>query len=66
MIDLLINLVLYLVVAGVIWIIVKAILGMITLPEPFAQVINLVMILILVLILVYALSPLLHSLPRLH
>lgn len=65
MIDLLINLVLYLVIAGVVWFIARAILGMIPLPEPFGQIINLVMILILVLVLIYALSPLLHSLPRL-
>ena len=60
MIDLLIQLVIYLVVAGLIWYLVTVVLGMLPIPEPIKQIINVVMLIILVLIVLYALLPLLH------
>ena len=63
MIDVLIGVVIYLVIAGLIWWAVTTILGVLPLPEPIKTVINVCMIVILVLIVIYALMPLLHTLP---
>lgn len=60
MIETLISVVIYLVIAGLIWWAVTTILGVIPLPEPIKTVINVIMIVILVLIVVYALLPLAH------
>ena len=60
MIETLISVVIYLVIAGLIWWAVSTILGVVPLPEPIKTVINVVMIVILCLIVIYALLPLLH------
>ena len=58
MIEVLISVVIYLIVAGLIWWAVSTILSVIPLPEPIKTVINVVMIVILCLIVIYALVPL--------
>lgn len=63
MIETLISVVIYLVIAGLIWWAVSTILGVVPLPEPIKTVINVLMVVILVLIVVYALLPLLHVAP---
>ena len=60
MIDVLISLVVYLVIAGLIWWAATTVLGVLPIPEPFKTVINVIMIVVLCLILIYALLPLLH------
>ena len=55
MIGALISLVVYLIIAGLIYWAVTTILGVVPLPEPIRTVINVVMIVILVLIVIYAL-----------
>lgn len=64
MIETLVSLVVYLVIAGLIWWAVTTIIAVLPIPEPFRTVINVVLIVILCLILIYALLPLLH-IPRL-
>ncbi len=63
MIETLISVVIYLVIAGLIWWAVTTILGVLPLPEPIKTVINVCMIVILILIVLYALLPLLHMAP---
>jgi hypothetical protein len=63
MIETLISVVIYLIIAGLIWWAVTTILGVIPLPEPIRTVINVIMIVVLVLIVIYALMPLLHNIP---
>jgi hypothetical protein len=63
MIETLISVVIYLIIAGLIWWAVTTILGVIPLPEPIRTVVNVIMIVVLVLILIYALMPLLHNIP---
>lgn len=58
MIEILISIVIYLLIAGLIWWAVTTILGVIPLPEPIKTVINVIMIVILCLIVIYALLPL--------
>lgn len=65
MIDILISIVIYLIIAGLIWWAVTTILAVIPLPEPIKTVINVIMIVILCLIVIYALMPLLHTHPML-
>lgn len=60
MVETLISVVIYLVIAGLIWWAVTTILGVLPLPEPIKTVINVIMIVILCLILIYALLPLIH------
>ena len=61
MIEALIHLVVVLLIVGVIWWAVNAIVPLIPLPAPFAQIIQVLLILILALVLIfYALLPLLH------
>lgn len=58
MIEVLISVIIYLLVAGLIWWAVTTILGVIPLPEPIKTVINVLMIVVLCLIVIYALLPL--------
>ena len=58
MIETLISVVIYLVIAGLIWWAVTTILGVIPLPEPIKTVVNVLMVVVLCLIVIYALLPL--------
>jgi len=58
MIELLISVIIYLVIAGLIWWAVKTILGVVPVPEPIKTVINVLMVVVLCLIVLYALLPL--------
>lgn len=58
MIEVLISVIIYLIIAGLIWWAVNTILKVIPLPEPFRTVINVLMIVVLCLIVIYALLPL--------
>lgn len=60
MIETLISVVIYLVIAGLIWWAVTAILALVPLPDPIRQIVNIIMIVILCLICIYSLLPLLH------
>lgn len=62
MIGTLISLVIYLIIAGLIYWAVTTILAVVPLPEPIRTVINVIMIVILVLIVVYALLGLIGGL----
>lgn len=64
MIETLVSVIVYLLVAGLIWWAVTTILGVIPLPEPVKTVINVLLVVVLCLIVIYALLPLLHV-PRL-
>lgn len=64
MIETLISVIIYLIVAGLIWWAVTTIVGVIPLPEPVKTVINVLLVVVLCLIVIYALLPLLHV-PRL-
>jgi hypothetical protein len=65
MIETLISIVVYLIIAGLIWWAVTTILGVIPLPEPIKTVVNVLLIVILCLVLIYALLPLVHIRPLL-
>ena len=58
MVEVLISVIIYLLIAGLIWWAVTTILGVIPLPEPIKTVINVLMIVVLCLIVIYALLPL--------
>ncbi len=58
MLDVLISVIIYLIIAGLIWWAVTTILGVIPVPEPIATVIRVLMIVVLCLIVIYALLPL--------
>lgn len=58
MIETLITVILYLIVAGLIWWAVSTIIAVIPIPEPIKTVVNVLMIVVLVLIVIYALLPL--------
>lgn len=58
MIETLITVIVYLLIAGLIWWAVTTILGIIPIPEPIRTVINVLMIVVLCLIVIYALLPL--------
>lgn len=60
MIELLISIIVYLIIAGLIWWAVTTILGVVPVPEPIKTVIRVMMIVVLCLIVLYALLPLLH------
>ena len=60
MIELLISIIVYLIIAGLIWWAVTTILGVVPIPEPIKTVIRVLMIVVLCLIVLYALLPLLH------
>lgn len=55
MIEALITVIIYLLIAGLIWWAVTTILGVIPLPEPIKTVVNVLMIVVLCLIVIYAL-----------
>ena len=61
MIEVLISIIIYLLIAGLIWWAVKTILGVIPVPEPIKTVINVLMIVVLCLIVIYALLPLIPN-----
>lgn len=66
MIETLIAIVIYLLIAGLIWWAVSTIINVIPVPEPIKTVINVIMIVVLCLIVIYALLPLIPgSVPRL-
>jgi hypothetical protein len=65
MIGTLINVIVYLLIAGLIWWAVTTILGIIPLPEPIKTVINVLMIVVICLIVIYALLGLLGGAPNL-
>ena len=58
MVEVLISVIIYLLIAGLIWWAVTTILGVIPLPEPIKTVINVLMIVVLCLIVIFALLPL--------
>lgn len=58
MIDVLISVLIYLIIAGLIWWAVSTILNVIPLPEPIKTVVNVILIVILCLIVIAALMPL--------
>lgn len=64
MIESLISVVIYLIIAGLLWWAVNTIVGVLPLPEPVKTVINVVMIVILCLIVIYALLGLIGHVPR--
>jgi uncharacterized membrane protein YwzB len=61
MIDLLIHLIVVLLIIGVVYWAVKAVLGLIPVPAPIRQIIDVLLVLVLALILIYALLPLLGA-----
>lgn len=65
MVETLISLVIYLVVAGLIWWAVTTIVGAIPMPEPIKTVVHVLMIVIICLIVLYALLPLVGHIPKL-
>lgn len=64
MIEPLIQLVVYLVIAGLIWWAVSTIVNAIPMPEPIKTVVNVVMIVIVCLIVLYALLGLIGHIPK--
>lgn len=60
MIETLISVVTYLIIAGLIWWAVTTIIGVLPLPEPIKTVVNVCLIVIICLIVIYALLPLVH------
>ena len=64
MVETLIALVVYLLIAGLIWWAVTTIIAVIPLPEPIKTVINVVMIVIICLIVIYALLGLIGHIPK--
>lgn len=58
MIEILISIIIYLIIAGLIWWAVTTILGIIPMPEPIKTVVRVLMIVVLCLIVIYALLPL--------
>lgn len=65
MIETLISVIILLVIVGLIWWAVNAIIVVLPLPEPIKTVVNVVLILVLCLIVIYTLLPLIHLPPRL-
>jgi hypothetical protein len=59
MIGTLIGIIILLIVVGVIWWAIQQLLPLIPLPEPFARIINVLMIVILVLVVLYVILALL-------
>lgn len=62
MVDTLISLIIWLVILGVVWWAVTTILGLLPIPDPIKQVINVLLIVVLCLILLSALLPLVGGL----
>lgn len=61
MIGTLISIVIYLIIAGLIWWAVTTIIGVVPIPEPIKTVVHVLMVVILVLIVIYALLPLIPN-----
>lgn len=62
MVETLISVIVYLIIAGLIWWAITTVLGVIPLPEPIRTVVNVLLVVVLCLIVIYALMPLLpHS-----
>ncbi len=66
MISVLISVIIYLVIAGLIWWAVSTILGVVPLPEPIKTVVNVLLIVVLCLIVIFALLPLIPGGSRFH
>lgn len=64
MVETLIQLVVYLVIAGLIWWAVSTIVNVIPMPEPIKTVVNVIMVVIICLIVLYALLGLAGHIPR--
>jgi hypothetical protein len=65
MIPLLIQVIIVLLIVGVVWWCIEALLPLVPLPSPFAQIIRVLLILILALVIIfYILVPLLHQIPH--
>lgn len=64
MVETLIQLVVYLVIAGLIWWAVSTIVNVIPMPEPIKTVVNVIMVVIICLIALYALLGLVGHIPR--
>lgn len=60
MIETLISVIVYLLIAGLIWWAVTTIIGVIPLPEPIKTVVNVLAVVVICLIVIYALLPLAH------
>jgi hypothetical protein len=58
MISTLISIIVFLIIAGLIWWAVTTILGVIPLPDPIKTVVHVLLVVVLCLILIYALLPL--------
>jgi hypothetical protein len=65
MIETLISLIIYLVIAGLIWWVVSEIIKVIPLPDTIKRVVNVLLIFLLCLIVLYAVLPLVSHVPRL-
>ena len=65
MIDVLIHLIVVLLICGVIWWALEAILPLIPLPDPIRQIVRVLLIVVMAIIIIYALLPLLHVSARL-
>jgi hypothetical protein len=65
MIETLISLIIYLVIAGLIWWVVTEIIKVIPLPDTIKRVVNVLLIFLLCLIVLYAVLPLVSHVPRL-
>lgn len=65
MVDTLIQLVVYLVIAGLIWWAVSTVINAIPIPEPIRTVVNVIMTVVICLIVLYALLGLVGHIPRL-
>lgn len=60
MVEALISIIVYLIIAGLLWWAATTILGVMPIPEPIKTVIRVLLIVVLCLIVIYALLPLLH------
>lgn len=58
MVGALIQIIIYLIIAGLIWWAVSTVIAVIPLAEPIKTVVNVLMVVVLVLIILYALLPL--------
>ena len=61
MIETLIAIIIYLLIAGLIYWAVITILGVVPIPEPIKTVVRVLLIVVVCLIVIYALLPLLHA-----
>lgn len=64
MVETLIQLVVYLVIAGLIWWAVSTVINVIPMPEPIKTVVNVIMVVIICLIVLYALLGLVGHIPK--